>query len=150
MTAETKEGIDQTGPVTISIARKIVSGREAEYEEWLKKLTGIVEGEEEVRKGTGLEFWFSLPELPVAHPSPHKMALVLLVVVFVLVLAVRSVLSTFASDWPMVAQLSVTVSQMRFSRSAKPIRLQGTYQRIRKLGVSLGVDVRAVTTQVTQ
>ncbi len=162
MTAETKESTDQIGPVTISIARKIVSGREAEYEEWVKsisadafafpghmgvnvirpagasreyvtifrfdsyehskawedsairkdwleRLNGIVEGEVDVRTGTGLEFWFSLPELPAAHPSPHKMALVLLVVVFVLVLAVRAVLSTFASEWPMIAQLFITV-----------------------------------------
>ena len=162
MKAETKESTDQTGPVTISIARKIVSGREAEYEnwlksvsaealafpghmgvnvirpagasreyvtifrfdsyehskawedsaireEWLERLQGVVEGEVEVREGTGLEFWFSLPELPVAHPSPHKMALILLVVVFVLVSATRFVLSIFASDWPMLAQSFATV-----------------------------------------
>lgn len=162
MMAETKDTPTEVGPVTTSIARKIVPGREGDYEDWLRgitekalafpghmgvnvirpmaacreyvtifrfdtyehsknwedsevrkdwlrKLDGVVEGEEEVLKGTGLEFWFSLPELPVAHPSPHKMALVLLVVVFVLVSAIRSVLSTFASDWPMVAQLFVTV-----------------------------------------
>jgi len=157
MNAETNNVADQTGPVTISIARKIVSGREAEYEawlrgvsaealkfpghmgvdvirptrrskeyviifrfdsyehskawedsairqEWLERLVGIVEGDVEVREGTGLEFWFSLPELPAVNPSPHKMALVLLVVVFVLVTVVRYLLSLFASEWPMLAQ----------------------------------------------
>ncbi len=153
---------DQTGPITISIARKVVPGRESDYEDWmhgitaealafdghmgvnvirptrgsreyvtifrfdtyehsrawedsverkswLDKLDGIVEGQDEVRKGTGLEFWFSLPELPAAHPSPHKMAVVLLIVVFVLVSAIRAALTKLAPDWPPVAHLFVTV-----------------------------------------
>lgn len=156
------DSANETGPVTIAIARTVVAGREADYEQWLKdvsaearsfaghmgvdmirptsasreyvtifrfdsylhsrqweeskvrqqwlaRLEGIVEGDAEVREGTGLEFWFSLPELPVSHPSPHKMALVLLVVVFVLVTLVKFILSTFASDWPTVAQSFVTV-----------------------------------------
>jgi hypothetical protein len=163
MKTEMTESTDQTGPVTVSIARKIVSGREADYEEWLKtlsaeavefpghmgvnvirppagsreyvtifrfdsyenskawedsairkewleRLDGIVEGEAEVRQGTGLEFWFSLPELPVARPSPHKMAFVLLIVVFVLVSTIRSVLSIYAAEWPMLGQVFVSVS----------------------------------------
>ncbi len=156
------ESAEQSGPVTISVARQVVPGRERDYEdwvkgitaeavkypghmginvirptpgcqeyitifrydnyehskaweesdvraEWLEKLDGIVEGESEYRKGTGLEFWFSLPELPMAHPSPHKMALVLLIVVFVLVSAIRYLISTFAPGWPPVLQLFVTV-----------------------------------------
>ncbi len=156
------DSANETGPVTISIARKVVAGREADYEQWLKsvsaaalrfpghmgvnmirpttasreyvtifrfdsylhsrrweesevrqqwlaRLEGIVEGDAEVREGTGLEFWFSLPELPLSHPSPHKMALVLLVVVFVLVTIIRFILSTFASDWPIAATSFITV-----------------------------------------
>lgn len=152
----------EAGPVTVSVARKVVPGREADYEAWMKEVTakaleypghmgvnvirptsasneyvtifrfdtyahsrawedspvraefraaldGIVEGEDEVHKGTGLEFWFSLPELPVANPSPHKMALVLVVVVFLLVSGIRFVLSTFAADWPGTVQLFLTV-----------------------------------------
>ena len=125
------------GPVTTSISRKVIPGREADYEawvqgitaqaltfsghmgvnvirptppsseyvsifrfdtythsrdweesairaEWLARLEGITEGEDLVEKGTGLEFWFSLPELPAAHPSPHKMALVLLMTYLVM------------------------------------------------------------------
>jgi antibiotic biosynthesis monooxygenase (ABM) superfamily enzyme len=54
---------------------------------WLAKLENMVEGEPVIRRGTGLEFWFDLPELPVKkHPSPHKMALVLISVVYTLVL----------------------------------------------------------------
>ena len=156
------ENSEQTGPVTISVARHVVPGRETDYEnwmkgitaealafpghmgvnvirptsgsreyvtifrfdtyehskawedsnvrqEWLANLSGIVEGEDEVRKGTGLEFWFSLPELPMAHPSPHKMAVVLLVVVYTLVMSINLVLSTFADDWPTAARVFVTV-----------------------------------------
>ncbi len=150
------------GPVTVSVARHVVAGREQDYEDWLKgitaeavkfpghmgvnvirprrgsdeyitifrydnyehsqaweesdvraawldKLDGIVEGEDEVQKGTGLEFWFNLPELPMVHPSPHKMALVLLVVVYTLVMAINGVLSFFADEWPLAARVFVTV-----------------------------------------
>lgn len=56
-------------------------------QEWLVKLGDMVEGDPTMRRGTGLEFWFDLPELPVQkHPSPHKMALVLICVVYTLVL----------------------------------------------------------------
>jgi len=149
-------------PVTISIARCVVPGREADYEDWLKgitsealtfpgdmgvnvlrptsksreyvsifrydtyehmkawedspsrskwldKLEGIIEGEQRVEKGTGLEFWFSLPELPAAHPSPHKMVVVLLFVVFSLVLLLNFCLGPFIGDWPLLARLFTAV-----------------------------------------
>ena len=141
------------GPVTISISRRVVRGKEAEYEawvqgitaqaikfpghmgvnvirpkapsteyisifrfdtyehsknwesspiraEWLNRLEGITEGSDTVEKGTGLEFWFSLPDLPTAHPSPHKMALVLLIVVFMLVMLINGLTESFTNDWP--------------------------------------------------
>lgn len=151
-----------TGPVTISISRRVVPGREADYEawvqgitaqaikfpghmgvnvirptppsreyvsifrfdtyqhsrdweesnvraEWLARLEGITEGEDEVVKGTGLEFWFSLPELPAAHPSPHKMALVLLVVVYVMLTVINYLLAPLTGDWPGPLRLLLTV-----------------------------------------
>ncbi len=157
------ESADQSGPVTISVARQVVPGREKDYEdwvsgitaeavkfpghmginvirptrgsreyitifrydnyehsraweesdvraEWLGKLEGITEGEAEYMKGTGLEFWFNLPELPMVHPSPHKMALVLLVVVYTLVMAINAILSLFAEDWPLAARVLITVA----------------------------------------
>ena len=56
-------------------------------QQWLAKLDDMVEGDPITRRGTGLEFWFDLPDLPVQkHPSPHKMAVVLISVVFTLVL----------------------------------------------------------------
>jgi antibiotic biosynthesis monooxygenase (ABM) superfamily enzyme len=151
-----------SGPVTISIARKVVPGREADYEtwvrgitadaltfpghlgvnvitprppsreyvtifrfdtyehlaawknspvraRWLEKLEGIVEGKDEERRGTGLEFWFSLPELPLAHPSPHKMALVLLVVVYLIVLLLHVLLAPLTEAWPYSARALLAV-----------------------------------------
>ena len=138
--------------VTVSVARRVKPGREADYEQWVKGITaealnfpghmgvnvirltaasrdyvtifrfdthqhqqdweasqaranwlarldGIVEGEGSVKRGTGLEFWFSLPELPTSQPSPHKMALVLFVVVSVLVLLLNVILSPLVADW---------------------------------------------------
>ncbi len=153
---------DDSGPVTISISRRVVPGREADYEawvqgitaraitfpghmgvnvirptppsreyvsifrfdsyqhsrdweessvraEWLERLEGITEGEDAVEKATGLEFWFSLPELPAAHPSPHKMALVLLVVVYVMLTVITFLLAPLTGDWPGPLRLLLTV-----------------------------------------
>lgn len=152
----------QSGPVTVSLSRRVVPGKEADYEAWLRGITaeavtfpghmgvnvirptppsreyisifrfdnyqhsrawegsavraqwldrleGLVEGETAVEKGTGLEFWFSLPELPAAHPSPHKMALVLLVVVYVLVLILNYLLVPLAATWPAQARVFLVV-----------------------------------------
>ncbi len=66
---------------------------------WLDKLDPLIEGEAEVQRGTGLEFWFELPELPVnKHPSPHKMALVLISVVYVLVIMLNMLLAPVLVD----------------------------------------------------
>lgn len=153
---------DDCGPVTVCIARRVVAGREADYEEWVKgitaealkypghmgvnvikptsasreyvtifrfdtyqhqrawedsqqradwleRLNGLVEGEDSVRNGTGLEFWFSLPELPMSHPSPHKMALVLLIVVFSLVVMLNYLLASFVVGWPYFARVLLVV-----------------------------------------
>lgn len=153
---------EDSGPVTISISRRVIPGKELEYEQWVQGITaeavkfpghmgvnvirptppsteyvsifrfdsyehsrdweesatradwlaglaGITEGEDAVEKATGLEFWFSLPELPAAHPSPHKMALVLLVVVFVLVLAINFLLGPLLSGWPMAVRVFIGV-----------------------------------------
>lgn len=150
------------GPVTISISRTVIPGREADYEawvqgitaqalefpghmgvnvirptppsseyvtifrfdsyqhsrdweesdiraDWLSRLEGVTEGEEAVEKGTGLEFWFNLPELPAAHPSPHKMALVLLVVVYVMLTVINFLLTPLTGDWPGPVRLLLTV-----------------------------------------
>ena len=67
---------------------------------WLDKLSGLIDGEATMQRGTGLEFWFDLPNLPVKKPKPYKMAIVLSVVVYVLVIGLN-----LAFD-PLLDQLS--------------------------------------------
>jgi antibiotic biosynthesis monooxygenase (ABM) superfamily enzyme len=68
-----------------------------------------VEGPDSVRKDSGMEFWFSLPELPAAHPSPHKMALVLFVVVYTLIVLINITLGPLMVDWPYLARVFLAV-----------------------------------------
>ncbi len=146
----------QAGPVTVSIARKAVPGREADYEAWISRVTaevshwpgyqgvnvlrpaaateyayvtiyrfstweqchafeksgerarllleleGMVEGEGQVKRVTGLEFWFDLPEVPAQiRPSPHKMALVVTLVAYGVVMGLNVTIG------PQIASLPV-------------------------------------------
>lgn len=51
---------------------------------------------------TGLEFWFDPPPgTRVPQPSPHRMALVLVAVVFTLVLGLTLALGPVTAGWPM-------------------------------------------------
>ena len=63
-----------------------------------------------MQRGTGLEFWFDLPELPVnKHPSPHKMALVLITVVYVLVIMLNPLLAPVLVDTSLWLRTAVIV-----------------------------------------
>jgi len=76
---------------------------------WLAKLDDIVEAES-VHRVTGLEFLFALPEAPVGKPpSPHKMAIVLCVVVFSLVLSFNLLLGDWLSTLPLLARVAFVV-----------------------------------------
>lgn len=103
----------------------------AERAEWVAKLGDIVEGEAAVKRVTGLEFWFDLPEVPAAaHPSPHKMALTLIVVVFSIVLPLNLIFGPFLAMLPFwLRTLTVVVVQVllmtylvmpRVTRALKP------------------------------
>jgi antibiotic biosynthesis monooxygenase (ABM) superfamily enzyme len=59
---------------------------------------------------TGLEVWFDAPPgTVVAQPSPHRMALVLIVVVFMLVLILNIALTPLIGHWPLALRLLITV-----------------------------------------
>ena len=59
---------------------------------------------------TGLEVWVEAPKgTIVAQPSPHRMAFVLIVVVFALVLTLNAVLSPFIGGLPLAVRLLITV-----------------------------------------
>lgn len=59
---------------------------------------------------TGLEFWFDPPPgTRVPQPSPHRMALVLIAVVFTLVLVLNMALGPLMTGWPLPLRVLVTV-----------------------------------------
>ena len=60
---------------------------------------------------TGLEFWFDPPPgTRVPQPSPHRMALVLIAVVYCLVLALNLTLGPLMTGWPLALRALVTVT----------------------------------------
>jgi antibiotic biosynthesis monooxygenase (ABM) superfamily enzyme len=60
---------------------------------------------------TGLEFWFDPPPgTKVPQPSPHRMALVLIAVVFCLVLILNLALGPFMAGWPLPLRVLITVT----------------------------------------
>ena len=144
-----------TGPVTVIVSRQVKPGREAEYEAWLRGVTGaahqfpgylgadvvrpgptgpreyttifrfsslatleqwetsavrrewmdkvaeLVTAEATVRRLEGLEFWFSGPGGRTAvQPSPHKMVLVLIVIVFCMLSTLVPLMRTLLSGVP--------------------------------------------------
>ncbi|MEH6626697.1 MAG: antibiotic biosynthesis monooxygenase [Motiliproteus sp.] len=83
-------------------------------QQWLAQLDDLVVGEATTHRGTGLEFWFDLPELP-AHkpPAPTKMALVLIVVVYALVMAINLLFAPLLSEFPLwLKTLLIVVTQV--------------------------------------
>ncbi|MCC5857312.1 MAG: antibiotic biosynthesis monooxygenase [Ectothiorhodospiraceae bacterium] len=78
---------------------------------WTARLDDMIEGDEQVRRVTGLEFWFDLPEVPVhAQPSQHRMALTLIVVVFLLLLIINLILAPILDQLHWIPQLLVVVT----------------------------------------
>lgn len=78
---------------------------------WLETLDDLVEGETAVKKVTGLEFWFDLPEVPAeAKPSPHKMALVITVVAYVVVLGLNLAFGSLVAGLPVWLRALVFVA----------------------------------------
>jgi len=77
----------------------------------MDQLQGVVAGEAQVQKATGLEFWFNLPEVPVTKaPSPHKMALVLTVVVYILVFIINILFGSWLVELPLYARVAIVVA----------------------------------------
>ncbi|MCS4502463.1 antibiotic biosynthesis monooxygenase [Arhodomonas aquaeolei] len=83
----------------------------AERRQWIEALDDIVEGEAAIKRVTGLEFWFDLPEVPAAaQPSPHKMALTLTVVVYLMLSIVKWALSPVTAGLPGPVALFIVVA----------------------------------------
>ena len=73
--------------------------------EWLRRAAPFTEGETEVQKITGLEYWFTLPQNPLRTPPPrYKMALVTAIALYPLVNTVGPLLAPFTGNWPAFLQ----------------------------------------------
>lgn len=70
----------------------------------------LIDGCTKIKKVSGLEFWFTLPEVP-SHTAPnrHKMALVLIVVVFTLLFGINLAFGQWLNVLPLVLKLAVMV-----------------------------------------
>ena len=83
----------------------------SERSEFLEELLPIAEGDTRISKVSGLEFWFSLPEVPLsAAPNRHKMAVVLSVVVFVLVLLVNLIFGKWLAEVPLIFRTAIVAT----------------------------------------
>ena len=69
-------------------------------EEWLGRLPpGVVDGEAEVKRLEGLEFWFEPPgRSGAAAPSPHKMVVIIIPLVVLVVSAMTPLLRAALGD----------------------------------------------------
>lgn len=68
---------------------------------WILKLEGIVDGEETTRRGSGFEFWFELPEIPLIKPAPrYKMAPVVITVLYTLSILLYYLVEPFTRSLP--------------------------------------------------
>ena len=60
---------------------------------------------------TGLEFWFDPPKgTRVPQPSPHRMALVMIVVVFTMILILSTIIGALTPGWRQPLRLLLTVT----------------------------------------
>ena len=79
--------------------------------DFLAEIAPHVEADAVWDRMTGLEIWFDPPPgTVVAQPSPHRMALLLIAVVFVLVLALNLLLNPLIGGWPLALRLLLTVT----------------------------------------
>jgi hypothetical protein len=80
--------------------------------DWLARLpVDVVDGEAQVRRLEGFEFWFTSPGVtPAVAPSPHKMAIVIYVIVVALVTALGPAVQAILSGSPQVLRTMVVVA----------------------------------------
>ncbi len=79
----------------------------------LVNVAPLVESDAVVERITGLEFWFNPPEgTIVAMPSRHRMALLMTVVMFVLMISANMFLAPLVSWPPPIKQLFIVTFQV--------------------------------------
>jgi len=79
---------------------------------YLREVVGYVEADAIWKKFSGLEFWFSPPTAAIVpQPSRFRMALVMIVVVYGLVISIGQLVSTLVGDViPSYVRLFITIS----------------------------------------
>ena len=80
----------------------------AERRHWLAKIEHLVEGDDSIKRLTGLEFLFA----GQLHPKAYKMALVLIVVIFTLLMVLSPLVAFLFSALPGVPDWLVTLFQV--------------------------------------
>lgn len=79
----------------------------AERAGFLQRLADLTDGEERIQKVSGLEFWFSLPEVPAeAVPHRHKMTLVITLAVFFLGMLLNGLFGDVLQQLPLVMRVA--------------------------------------------
>lgn len=75
---------------------------------FLNELSDITDGDTSLENINGLETWFTLPgQTVLPTPSKHKMAIVITVVVFFLVLGANLLFGNFLAQLPLVPRVAV-------------------------------------------
>ncbi|MBX2818119.1 MAG: antibiotic biosynthesis monooxygenase [Rhodothermaceae bacterium] len=78
---------------------------------FLREVTPHVEADAIWERMTGLEFWFSPPpDTKVPQPSPFRMAILLIIVVYGLVLSIGWLVGQVLITWPYPLRLLVTIA----------------------------------------
>jgi antibiotic biosynthesis monooxygenase (ABM) superfamily enzyme len=77
--------------------------------EWLNKSWHLAEGAPDIQKLTGLEFWFTIPPGSKPAPPKYKMAVVVTLALYPLVLLLHVLLGPFIEFLPVAIQTMITV-----------------------------------------
>ncbi len=78
---------------------------------YLAEVALFVEADAQWERMTGLEFWFSPPaHTKVPQPSPFRMSLLLIAVVFILVLMIGWSVDQILDAWPYPLRLLITIT----------------------------------------
>ena len=87
---------------------------------WIKRAESFTEGDVQVQKLTGLEYWFTLPKTPFKTPPPrYKMAIVTFLALFPSINFVNLILDPFLDSlywvFSMAINVMVTITLMTYA-----------------------------------
>ncbi len=78
--------------------------------EWVERVRDLTEGDSVVRKLTGLEYWFRVPNKPLTTPPPrYKMVIVTFIALFPTILLVSLVLNPLLGTLPELLRLAIAI-----------------------------------------